>query len=123
MLRVVGGSLAASFFHHGSRLLQLGGKNRRAVEPRQRVHDLAVRIQNVVDTVAGDGTLQRAPVSKINGHSRRRAYRFPMQDESILQGLVNFCAGIERGTEEAAFSPPSVFIYSAPHAQPNDILP
>src|SRR5260370_25399240 len=100
MLRVVGGSLAASFFHHGSRLLQLGGKNRRAVEARQRVHRLAVRIQNVVDTISGDGTLQRAPVSEINGHSRRLTYRFPIQDESSLQKLVHFCARIKRGEEE-----------------------
>src|SRR5260370_36596068 len=75
-----------------------------AVKSWQCIDQFTVRVQNIVNAVSGNGPLDFATISEINGDSRHRPHRLPMQYEMLPQILRDFGVWIKRCAKEPAVS-------------------
>ncbi len=85
VLRVVVVFMVACLLRHIGRLPEFCSKDRRTVESGQSIYDAAISVQNVMDAVTCNRSLQLTAVAKRNCHPRCRTDRLPMQDEPLLQ--------------------------------------
>src|SRR5947207_13843074 len=92
-------------------------KLRWPIQARQRVcHDTS-RIENVVNTVAGERSFKLASIAEIDRYPRRRPHRLPMKNESLAKHLRHFTIRIENRAEEATVRAAILFTQFSQQAQ------
>src|SRR5205823_702853 len=84
----------------GNRAGQRGGKCLWVVEAGEDVDDLALRGEDVVDGVAGDGALEGAAIAEVDGDDGDGALGGPDEDEAVAEKLRDLLVGVQRGAEE-----------------------
>ena len=103
-------------------LLKTGQKCMCAVQSRQRINDSSIGIEDVMDTVAGDGAFDFAPVPEVDGHFGDWSDRFPMENEVIPKITGHLVVRVEGGAEESAIGATEFVIEIAEQAQRKDRL-